>query len=53
MNLRRVLAVAAIAATSLAAGALALDRIFPPEPEAARVVLGTIAVSMITVVSVV
>jgi len=30
-----------------------LDRIFPPEPEAARVVLGTIAGSMITVVSVV
>ncbi len=30
-----------------------LDRIFPPEPEAAHVVLGTIAGSMITVVSVV
>jgi len=30
-----------------------LDRIFPPEPEAAYVVLGTIAGSMITVVSVV
>ncbi len=30
-----------------------LDRIFPPEPEAARIVLGTIAGSMITVVSVV
>ncbi len=31
MNLRRVLAVAALAATSLAAGALALDRLFPPD----------------------
>ena len=31
MNLRRVLAIAALAATSLAAGALALDRIFPPD----------------------
>lgn len=30
-----------------------LDRLFPPEPEAAHVVLGTIAGSMITVVSVV
>ena len=30
-----------------------LDRVFPPEPEAAHVVLGTIAGSMITVVSVV
>ncbi len=30
-----------------------LDRIFPPEPEAAHVVLGTIAGSMITVVAVV
>jgi len=28
-----------------------LDRIFPPEPEAAHVVLGTIAGSMITVAS--
>ena len=31
MNLRRVLAVAALAVTSLAAGALALDRLFPPD----------------------
>ncbi len=31
MNLRRVLAVAALAATSLATGALALDRLFPPD----------------------
>ena len=31
MNLRRVLAVTALAATSLAAGALALDRLFPPD----------------------
>jgi penicillin-binding protein 1C len=31
MNLRRILAVAALAATSLATGALALDRIFPPD----------------------
>ena len=31
MNLRRFLAGAALAATSLAAGALALDRIFPPD----------------------
>src|SRR5258707_313677 len=31
MNLRRVLAVAALAATSLAAGALALNRLFPPD----------------------
>src|ERR1700676_5250822 len=31
MNLRRVLAVAALAATSLAASALALDRLFPPD----------------------
>ncbi len=30
-----------------------LDRLFPPEPEAAHIVLGTIAGSMITVVSVV
>jgi uncharacterized membrane protein len=30
-----------------------LDRIFPPKPETAHVVLGTIAGSMITVVSVV
>lgn len=30
-----------------------LDRLFPPEPEAAHVVLGTVAGSMITVVSVV
>ena len=31
MNLRRFLAGAALAATSLAAGALALDRLFPPD----------------------
>src|ERR1700716_1305868 len=31
MNLRRFLAGAALTATSLAAGALALDRIFPPD----------------------
>ena len=31
MNLRRFLAVAALAATSLATGALALDRLFPPD----------------------
>src|SRR5882672_3270064 len=31
MNLRRVLAIAALAATSLATGALALDRLFPPD----------------------
>src|SRR3982074_3157499 len=31
MNLRRVLAVAALAATILATGALALDRLFPPD----------------------
>src|SRR3984893_5971472 len=31
MNLRRLLAVAALAATSLATGALALDRLFPPD----------------------
>src|ERR1700681_1565330 len=31
MNLRRVLAVDALAATSLAASALALDRLFPPD----------------------
>ena len=31
MNLRRLLAGLALAATSLAAGALALDRIFPPD----------------------
>src|SRR5258708_36066017 len=31
MNLRRVLAIAALAATSLAAGALTLDRLFPPD----------------------
>src|SRR4249919_67817 len=31
MNLRRFLAGAALAATSLAAGGLALDRIFPPD----------------------
>ena len=39
--------------TAVKAWSDVLDRIFPPEPEAARVVLGTIAGSMITVVSVV
>jgi uncharacterized membrane protein len=40
-------------ATSVKAWEEVLDRVFLPEPEAARVVLGTIAGSMITVVSVV
>lgn len=39
--------------TSVPAWSDLLDRVFPPEPEAAHVVLGTIASSMITVVSVV
>ena len=39
--------------TTVKAWSDVLDRVFPPEPEAAHVVLGTIAGSMITVVSVV
>ena len=31
MNLRRLFAVTALAATGLAAGGLALDRLFPPD----------------------
>ena len=48
-----VLAAAEERVTAVKAWSDVLDRIFPPEPEAAYVVLGTIAGSMITVVSVV
>ncbi|MDR3635964.1 MAG: DUF2254 domain-containing protein [Isosphaeraceae bacterium] len=52
-GLALVLAAVEERVTALTTWGHVLDRIFPPEPESAHVVLGTIAGSMITVVSVV